>query len=83
MKINKRYKELLEECYIALLSEIVDNDITNPNSEDLKSIINEIANSFCHPAVKGEKERVKRFLMKVSSKMINNYQIANIETSEA
>lgn len=82
MKINKEYKELLEECYIALLSEIIDNDITNPNSEDLKSIVNEIVGIFCNPAVKGEKERVKRFLMKVSPKIISNYQAANIEENE-
>lgn len=83
MKINKRYKELLKECYIALLSEIVDNDITDPHCNDLKSIIDEIANAFSDPVLKWEKERVKRFLVKVSPKVINNYLHANIETTEA
>lgn len=70
MKLNKAYRQMLTECVDELCGHIVDHDITDAESADLKLSIEEIVNEYVPDDVK---DRVKKHLFKKAFPIVANY----------
>jgi len=74
MKLNKRYRQMLEGAVDEMCGDIVDYDITDVNSADMNLSVSEVM-EFMVPSEL--RPRVKVFLLKRAKSFIESYNEVN------